>query len=571
MRKPFYLLCALIISLPMLAGCGTESGSNSLMALLGGGGGVPLPAGSFIKTVIGGGGASSSGNMFGTSAYCRFMNMYSAASIKGSGMITSISFKDYDGSVASSCSHVTIKMGHTGVTTLSSTFADNVEQGKGTLQTVLNDKLFSFAAHSTGEYITLTLDDPFYYNGVDNLIVEVTRTAAFSTAVEVATHTVDSTNYFIVYTTSSGSATGTTSFTNADIKFNFAGGDNRVVAGTTGNNIPFSNNPAYQRVQVLYTSATIEGLGGITGIGFRNYALSTEQTYTVTVRLGYTTLGALSETSQWDDNFNTDTRVTIVDRAVFKVPAGIPAGAYIWLPVTRGLDYNGMNHLLLDINVTAASGDTFITFTPPGATETMIMGSASAPSDASTGMLDIKLRFKGGTADVITAGAYSIWPPFHGIVTGQMQPLYRGAELGINGTIDSIGFRLVNNSAAESYGNFRIILGHSDLDALALGGTYEDNMNNEKTVYSGTVTVPSGLKAGDWVDIPLDTAFKCTPGKNLAVYVLHDAGSAGVENFIQGENNATRYPSRLLGTEDQVSHSPGWVVNILPSIRFGLK
>jgi hypothetical protein len=560
MRKACLSLFALMISLLMLTACGTEAGNN-LAALLGGGGGT-VPAGSFIKTVIGGGGASSSSNMFGTSAYCRFMNMYSAANVKGSGMITAISFKDYDGSVASSCSHVTIKMGHTSVTTLSSTFADNVEQGKGNLQTVLNDKLFSFAAHSTGEYITLTLDEPFYYNGVDNLIVEVTRTAAFSTPVEVATHTVDSTNYFIVYTTSLGSATGTTSFTNADIKFNFAGGDNRVVAGTTGNNIPFSNNPAYQRVQVLYTSATIEGLGGITGIGFRNYALSTEQTYTVTVRLGYTTLGALSDTSQWDDNFNTDTRVTVVDRAVFRVPAGIPAGAYIWLPVTRGLDYNGMNHLLLDINVTAASGDTFITVASSGATETMIMGSESAPSDASTGMLDIKLRFKGSTADVITAGAALDSYPFCDATNNKMQYLYLSSELGTGGNVAGIAVRLgETDSALSDYASFTVKLGHST--NATLGTTFSANMTGAKTVYANTFNVPAGLKKGDWITIPFTSSFKYDISKNLVVQI---SALQGAElNRISAESDAVRYLARHPWSGDNtadISNTPSnWLAD----------
>ncbi|HPV40042.1 MAG TPA: hypothetical protein PKX40_02615 [Spirochaetota bacterium] len=121
------------------------------------------------------------------------------------------------------------------------------------------------------------------------------------------------------------------------------------------------------------------------------------------------------------------------------------------------------------------------------------------------------------------------------------------------------------------YKNFRIYLGHSDLNALGLVNSYYVNMTDETLVYNHTMTVPAGLKAGDWVDIPLDIAFDYDPGSNVGIYILHDAGSGGIENFVHAEQDAYEYPSRLLGMENQSSSLPGWKADISYSIRLGME
>lgn len=78
------------------------------------------------------------------------------------------------------CPDVTIRMGQTSLTSLTTTFANNVEQGKGPLATVLQNKQVAIPALGVGDYIKLTLDTPFYFNGVDNLVVEFIRIGACS-------------------------------------------------------------------------------------------------------------------------------------------------------------------------------------------------------------------------------------------------------------------------------------------------------------------------------------------------------------------------------------------------------
>ncbi len=577
MKKFLGVMFIGILSVCMLAGCSKVKSDNSgIMALLGlGGGSAPAVQGVFVKEVIGGGGASSASSMWGTHDESRYMMMFPAGDIKGAGMITSISFK-YNASPGAdrTFNGVTIKMGHTSVTTLSSTYASNVQQGKGTYTTVLDNQSVTIPNCTVCDYFTIQLTQPFYYNGVDNLVVEVSRNPVLPTAggVVLTTHTEDGVNYFTVYGTGSGASTATTgitAYTYPDVKFNFAGGDNRLHYGTTGNNPPFINDAAYQKLQLLYPAGTINGSGGIIGIGFATHTDSVERECTVTIRLGHTTRTELV-TESWNANFNSGSPVTVATNRKFRVPAGIPDGAYMWLPLDGAFNYNGIDNLVVEIYVTSPNGNIFVKNGSAGA-NSWLVGSVNTPSDLSSALNNITFRFKGGTADVIGSGNHNLYPPFHGTVTGQFQPLYRAVELGLYGSINSIGFRLQNDSVAETYGNISIVIGHSDLDTLALGPSYLDNMNDEKTVFTGTVSVPAGLKAGDWVNIPLDTEFRYTSGKNLAIYVRHDAGASAIENFVQGESNTTRYPGRLLGTENQSLNNPGWVVDILPSIRLGLE
>jgi hypothetical protein len=59
--------------------------------------------------------------------------------------------------------------------------------------------------------------------------------------------------------------------------------------------------------------------------------------------------------------------------------------------------------------------------------------------------------------------------------------------------------------------------------------TFADNMTDPTTVFTGTLNVPAGLKAGDWVNIPV-SGFTYDPTQNLVVEVAQDAGIA--TNFI---------------------------------------
>jgi hypothetical protein len=222
---------------------------------------------------------------------------------------------------------------------MSSTYASNVEQGKGTFATVLSSQSVTIPDGTAGTYFTIPLGTPFYYNGVDNLIVEVNRNAVLPTAggVQVTTHTEDGVNNYTVYNTGdAAAASGTPALTYPDVKLNFAGGDNRIYYGTGGNALPFWTDTDYQRVQMLYKASQINGSGGITGIAFTIAGTnSASQDYTVTVRLGHTTLDELGASS-WSANFNSGSPVTVADAAVGYRETNTKDGNTGCRPVHRG-------------------------------------------------------------------------------------------------------------------------------------------------------------------------------------------------------------------------------------------
>jgi hypothetical protein len=80
--------------------------------------------------------------------------------------------------------------------------------------------------------------------------------------------------------------------------------------------------------------------------------LTTANDYVVTVRLGHTTLSALA--GSFAANFNSGAPVTVASGLSFKVPAGIPVGHPIWIPLSGVFNYNGTDNLIVDIEVSGA-------------------------------------------------------------------------------------------------------------------------------------------------------------------------------------------------------------------------
>lgn len=117
-------------------------------------------ASSFNKTVALGASIGYSVVLFGDTER-RVMQLYRAGEVQGSGMINAISFIYNEPQAAVTCPNVTIKMGHTTKTDLATTFTDNVEQGKGSFQTVLDTSSLNIPPGSPGEYYKIPLPRPF--------------------------------------------------------------------------------------------------------------------------------------------------------------------------------------------------------------------------------------------------------------------------------------------------------------------------------------------------------------------------------------------------------------------------
>jgi phosphoribosylcarboxyaminoimidazole (NCAIR) mutase len=515
---------------------------------------MKMVIGVFIKTISI---AGSWAGFFGSSTYVLAQNLFLASEIDGSGYIDKIYFEYRSTeSTAINCPNTTFKLGHTSVANLESTFANNVEQGNGSQVTVINDSTITFPVGVPGDFAVINLDTPFHYNGVDNLVVEMERTAACDGTFDDADHSSGFTS--VAWTFTNGSPTGSTGSFRHDMKFTFAGGDNYLDFSTgtlsTGNSYPFNPNASIGRkVQLLYPASDIDGSGPITGIGFPVGATTTNQTYTVTIKLGHSTLSELVD-GPFDDSYS-DTPVTVASNLTFNVPAGVPQGAVVWLPFTGSFSYNGTDNLILEVETTDNSLATDTTWWwgrfGSGVPYYRLFGDVgSATGTAARNYYFAKFRFYGGTIDVITDGASqtgNIFPP-----TGMWgrQAMFRSTELGTAGTIEAIACRMDSTgpTVATDYPNYTVIMGHTDLTQLST--TFASNYDDATTVHNGTFSLPAGYIEGDWIEIPI-TPFAYDGIRNLVVYIYSDG--ATMYTCKMSGSDLTRYPAQSMATADYTS------------------
>ena len=528
-------MLVLLSLLALAAACGGGGG---------GGGSTSVPAGTFM-TQFGSGIGSGNAAPFWAGYDMKTQHLYTAAEIGGSGMITKIRLQQTSATAAAvTCPNITVKMGHTIVTALTVTFANNVETGKGTEQTVLSNATVTIPAAPANSWIDITFATPFYYNGMDNLVVDIERATACSDTVMTSTFTA-ATNRRAVSMTADATA-GTADYNaiiangGADtiqngMQFVFAGGDDAVeFGGVSSGNAPFG--PPW-RMQALYLSSDVSGTGPITGIGMQAFGTTVAGSYTYTLKLGHTTLSALTAT--FADNYNVGVPSTIVTSGSFTIPAGVPAGQYIWIPFPGTFSYNGHDNLIVDIDVSNAStASNNFTF-KSGFTDRMAFGSpGSSVMDIgmSVWLPHMKFRFNGGTMDTVTAGGLYDDYPFSSSYSPKRQYFYPATMLGTKGSINKIALRLATDSNAGTYNNFEVVMGHTVLTALT--ATFASNMTGANTVYNGSFPIPAGMKAGDWIEIPLSSGFAYDGTSNLVVQIATDAGSAQNNIFINGSSAA---------------------------------
>ena len=497
-RSKFWLLAP---CLALLVACGG-----------GGGGSTPLATGAFTKTVDG---VDTGDNIypFNTLLSQIVQQLYLASEINGAGFINRLSFR-YSGDLGSAvdCPNTTVKLGHTSLTALTTTFANNVEQGQGSQVTVINDATVTIPAGTGGNYFDVPLENSFHYNGVDNLVIEFVRNTACTGTVQIDTMTETERQVDADPIAATGAVFDHLRFT----KFNFAGGNNEQNLGGVGSNTyPFSN--LTPRTQFLYLASEIDGSGPITGLAFqKNFVVSTAQTYTATIMLGHSTLTTLGDT--FAANYS-DTPVTVANAVTFSIPAGIPIGEWFWVPLPDGtFSYNGSDNLIVDVTTSAGTGAMF-----------MVRGNIAGrrlfndiDNTAATGTVDgfilhAKLRFNGGTMDVITDGGVTTFIIPVGGGEFILQILYDSTALGTGGQITSLGFRLGADAVAFDHTDVNLVLGHTTLSALGSASLAANIQSNRTAVFSGTISIPAGLRAGDWVQVALSTPFTYDPTQNLVV------------------------------------------------------
>jgi hypothetical protein len=399
--KSWVVRMLLLLSLVALtAACG-GAGAGGAGAGGAGGGPVSLATGTFTKTAhkLSVASATLDRHFSADVPYIRVQHLYSGTSgptgnrIQGSGYVTAVAFRSNSETAGLACPDVTIKMGHTSVTSLTTTFADNVEQGKGPLVTVLQNKQIAVPAGGVGDYVRLNLDTPFYFNGVDDLVVEYIRDGACSATISLQfDYTMPPDQ--ALDTVSPADATGSL-MQPPNMQFLFSGGDNAVeYGGANSSNLPFGRP---YRTQMLYLASEINGSGPITGIALQANATTTTGSYTYTLRLGHTTLSAL--TSSFAENYNAGMPSTMVSNGSFTIPAGIPAGEYIWIPFPEAFTYNGQDNLIVDIDVSRGAVLNVIRYTAEVGAGRLLggpTGSNAASFWSGTSMLNMTFRFNGG-------------------------------------------------------------------------------------------------------------------------------------------------------------------------------
>lgn len=490
-RTMFWLAALALVV--MAAGCGGGGGDG------GGGGGGGVAAGTFVKAVAPDLSTNTQFGPFNMSAYRRAMHLYRASDIKGAGYVKAVSFRlNGDLAAAVTCPNTTVRLGHTSKTQfdgIDNTFAGYVEEGKGSFVTMIDNTTVSIPTGSAGAYYALNFTTPFYYNGVDNLIVDVERTTVCSG--EVGNKMETGVGYNGQLYSSSSPATGNASANYQQIKLTFAGGDDAITFGGASSNFwPFSQE--MPRVQMLYLADEIDGSGPITGVGFKIQTLTTQASYTYTIKMAHTTKSALTTT--FADNVDKGAPVTVAN-GTFTVPANVPAGSYIWISCNGSFSYNGTDNLIVDIDVSYGSGDTYfmVASTTAGRRAWGYHGDVAA-TGLSTTTYEAKLRFNGAPVTVLppsTGTAVSSQVLGSGMA-GQLQSLYPSTLLGTSGTINSLYVRLDSSTTVTtaSLTNYKVYMGHTSKTQLNMAETYDSNMTENATVFSGTLTIPAGKKGG---------------------------------------------------------------------------
>ncbi len=504
--------------------------------------------------------------------------LYTPREVGGSGIITKLRLRRYyTGTTTVTCPNTTVKMGHTTVSALTTTWADNVENGAGTEQTVLNNATITIPAADSGTWIDITLTTPFDYNGVDNLVVDFER--ATKCTVDVPTTTYSAWTGRRAHASATDTIAGTPEFdavnaTGVDtsqpwMQFVFAGGDNTVRAadGTSdsGSDIAPAN---AGRTQLLILASDINGSGPITGMAIRPSAATTEVMLSgVSVVLSnvppsVTDLGADFAANR----ANATSSTTVASGMNYTVPGNLSGP--VWIPFNGGaFNYDGTSNILVDITVSSATGtyDVACEDTPTNRIVASLDPEALA-GNTSARSFEPVFRFNGGTMDTVTAGSSNDPYPFSASLSVRRQYLYPAAMLGTKGAIDRIAFRLKNDSAAGTYDNFEVVMGHTS--ASGLTSTFADNLADQTTVFNGTVTITAGLKAGDWIEIPLSHSFSYDGTRNLVVQVAADPGTA--QNSIVADGPGTEYANYHLFATDR-SFATGTLNSSIADQRLWLK
>ncbi len=168
----------------------------------------------------------------------KFQTLYKRYDIDFKGLISKIYFKSSTTQSGATFNSFTVKFYNTSVSSLSSTFANNYGSNKPV--TVFSKSLTLNTV--SGQWIEIDVDDKFYYNNTQNLLIELTWNG--DNGRNVYTEYYSPYNYtHTVYSTSLSATTGSTTTLGHDLMLGFNIGGPKNVTVDIGNNgtLEFNN------------------------------------------------------------------------------------------------------------------------------------------------------------------------------------------------------------------------------------------------------------------------------------------------------------------------------------------
>ncbi len=295
------------------------------------------------------GGTGSNLSPFGFSMP-RMQSLYLASEINGSGPITGIAYQMNTTSAAGAYTF-SLKMGHSTLSTLGLTYADNYSDTPVTVAT--NVTVNIPAGIPAGGWVWIPIPDGvFTYNGTDNLIVDIDKTVGTANNnARVAT---------VTGRRAEGSS-GALVAANVDsayyhLKFRFNGSTIGVITDAvsgTSNAFPGNGIGGIGGRMNLYRASELGTAAKITSVACRlEAATSTATTLNnYKVIMCHTLLESIDAIAA--NNFISQ---QVVYDMPFNIPAGLVQGDWITVPLTTPFNYNGTDNLVIWMGTTAASG-----------------------------------------------------------------------------------------------------------------------------------------------------------------------------------------------------------------------
>lgn len=287
---------------------------------------------------------------------CRMQMLVRAADIQGAGPIRALTLYLGEPTANSVCERLNVRLAHTTLASLGTDLEANL--AAATAQTVLATARHVLAAGARGDALRFEFDRPYHYNGADNLVIDLTAGPCSRPVSILAASAEPAYPASVIAARREGGHAMPPCTDLPRLSLRFGGGvcTLRRERNPVSEFVPFNDFSQLRRVQVMYPADEINGAGRITGIALRvGQESRREQSFRFNLRIGHSRRVALGPILA--DNFDAGPATLLADDAWLRVPEALSAGEYVWLPLHDGsFVYNGIDNLLLDIEVADASG-----------------------------------------------------------------------------------------------------------------------------------------------------------------------------------------------------------------------